>query len=122
MAGQVTIDNPELPEYGTEGWVPLEMFGMEHRVLEYAMHPVPDSGEIEIETSSVWGFQEMVFEPYVRQLAETPGAEFTGQSVVLVIEWPDGTHMTTGHHRAAAAYLRGDRTMAVRVIARAEPK
>lgn len=59
----------------------------------------------DIPLSKVWGSQDYVYAPHVRNLASVPG----DQMEPITGRWhTDGSFETDDHHRVAAAHLRGD--------------
>lgn len=74
--------------------------------------------EIAIPLDRLWGYQARVSKTHVARLASVPPDHFVGEHAPTAIAWPDGTYQVVGHHRASAAYARGDATMTVRVTMR----
>lgn len=70
---------------------------------------------LQVPLERVWGFQKEVSRTHVSNLASVPADRFVGDHAPEAIAWPDGTYQVIGHHRASAAYVRGDSTITVRV-------
>ena len=75
-------------------------------------------GEIVVPLERLWSYQAQVSKTHVANLASVPSDNFVGGHAPTAIAWPDGTYQVVGHHRASAAYARGDSTMTVRVTMR----
>ncbi len=105
--------------YGEDDLVPASHFGL--RIVNDRRGPlelVRPPKEIEVPLDLLWGYQESVSKTHVENLASVPADAFVGDHTPEAIEWFDGTYQVIGHHRASAAYLRGDSTMRVRVTKR----
>lgn len=105
--------------YGDKDEVSPSRFGLEVRPFESCPYDhtfTPEERAVPL--SDIWTEQEVVYEPHVLNLASVPASAFTGEHIIWVVEWYDGTYMAMTNHRVAAAKVRGDAMLWVRVSAR----
>jgi hypothetical protein len=119
----VQFFNQHSDNYDAGGRVSPTVFGLPLATPE---HPGPHfsnrepAREVDVPLSQVRAHQDWVKDTHVRNLATVPREAFEKiHAVPDVREHYDGTYrINEGTHRAAAAHLRGDETLRVRVTGR----
>lgn len=107
----------KVTSYGAKDKVHPSAFGMQ--VRQYKPGPTESLGHDQpvthVPISKVWGTQDYVYAPHVRNLATVPGHIM---EPVRGTAYPDGTFESEDHHRVAAAHLRGDKTVPMQIVYR----
>jgi hypothetical protein len=90
-----------------------------HCGLCNAERPGEDLNDTRVPTTSLQASQSYLYAPHVRNLAKLPAAAFHethDHDPISVVRTKDGHHVVMeGHHRAAAAIMRGDHDVRVQV-------
>lgn len=108
-----------------QGWVPVSNYAMELRSSAHAgsrddfVHvPAAKQRTVSIPLNKVWGTQETVNVAKAKKLAALPAAKLPA---VDGIAYSDGSFQAISTHRVAAAKLRGDTHIQMRLVGEATP-
>lgn len=107
----------DVTNYGPEDKVHPSQFGLPTGKAEGELHYAAGAYQTRtVPTDSLVALQQYVYAPHVRNLAQVPGEQIEAHNRVLVNAMQDGRYaIDDGTHRAAAARLRGDKTIRVDV-------
>lgn len=103
-----------ISRYPAEARVPPDKMGLPHRSNIDRLRSNSEGYQEHawVPTHTLQASQTYVYEPHVRNLASLPAEAFhetQDEDPVSVVKTKDGHHVVmAGHHRAAAAILRGD--------------